>query len=231
VIPQIPLGASRLVVPTRERRVLIGGMVFIATLLAALRGVPAWRRWIQDTRASASEAVQAATRATALVRVAKSMRDSLAVRNSRYLALAPTLLVGTTPAAAGATLAGIISAAAAASAVKLESERVRTVGTPQRLETSTGVVGHRSRSEGVRSAFLQVRVQANVICDIRGLTALLTTLERGPLRLVVRELSVTQSDPVGKADRPEILRASLTVEGLALAADTGSQQTTPSRRQ
>ena len=201
----------------RDRRVLIVGATVVATLLILARGLPAWRTWVRDARAKAAESAGVAEHAAALVRVAGPMRDSLVARNARYLALAPTLLAGRSSAAAGATLASVVSGAATEAGVKLGAVQIRTTAATSPSVGAGVGRGSAAVSKAQSSAFLRVRVQSDVIGDVRGLTRLLLALERGPLRLVVRELSVTQSDPVGAADRPETLRAELTVEGLAVA--------------
>jgi len=46
---------------------------------------------------------------------------------------------------------------------------------------------------------------------------MLASLERGPARLRVRDLTVTQPDPASPGDRVEVLKTDFTVEGLAMA--------------
>jgi hypothetical protein len=209
-------GVSGMALSARDRRTAIIGVSVILATLVASRGVPSWRGWVREARAAAAEQVGAAARAASLVRGAGSLRDSLASRNARYLALAPTLLAGTSPAAAGATLASVVSGAAAESDVKLGAVQVHTVGRP--APTARG--GAHAGAERA-PAFWRIRAQGEMIGDIRGLTRFLVALEGGALRLKVRELTVTQTDPVGAADRPEVLRATVVVEGLAVVVGGG----------
>jgi hypothetical protein len=184
----------------RDRRMLIIGGTVIASLIVLSKGVPAWRDWVTEARSGAAEQVRAASEADGLVAHAKAMRDTLAARNARYVALAPALVAGHTPAEASATLASLVSGAASASGVKLGAVQLRPVA-----------------DTGARRAFVRVSVHADVVGDIRGVTTMLASLERGPARLRVRDLTVTQPDPASPADRVEALKSDFTVEGLAMA--------------
>lgn len=189
-----------MILSTRDRRTLLRGGAVISSLILLAKGVPVWRGWIAESLATAREQARAATAAEALVAHAGLVRDTLASRNARYVALAPILVAGTTPAEASATLASFVSGAASAAGVKLGAVQLRAPA-----DTST------------RQAFVRVAVHADIVGDIRGLTTMLASLERGPLRLRVRELTVTQPDVASPGDRVEALRADLTVEGLAMA--------------
>jgi Type II secretion system (T2SS), protein M subtype b len=191
---------SRLTLGARDRRTLALGAMGIGSLLLVTRGLPAWRAWVTETRAAAAEQRATAARAEAVVQGAQAMGDSLVARNRRFLALAPTLLAGRTVNAAGATLASLVSGAAAEAGVTL------------------GAVQLRSRDAVPSSTFTRIRVECDVTGDIRGVSRFLLALERGPVRLAVRDLTVTQSDAVGAPDRAEVLHATMAIEGLALAA-------------
>jgi hypothetical protein len=130
----------------------------------------------------------------------EALRDSMRVRAARFLALAPALLDGSSTAAASATLASLISGAAATADAKLGAVHAR-------VDTS--------RRAG--STFARVSARADLTADVRGLSRFLLALERGPTLLAIRELSVTQPEPGAGADRPEMLRVELVVDGLALA--------------
>ena len=184
----------------RDRRTLLVGGAFIASLVVLAKGVPAWRQWVAESRGGALEQARAAADAEMLVARARAMRDSLATRNARYIALAPALVAGNTPAEASATLASLVSSAASTAGVKLGAVQLRAPA-----------------DTGARRAFVRVSVHADVVGDIHGVTTLLATLERGPARLRVRELTVTQPDAAAPGDRVEALRADLTVEGLAMS--------------
>lgn len=129
--------------------------------------------------------------------MAREVADSLRARNARYLALAPALLDGDTPAAAAATLAGLVSGAASGAQVRMGAIQLR-------IDTTA------------RGAFVRVGVRADATGDVEGITGMLATLERGPEVLVFRELAITQPEPGAGDDRPEALRVELVVEGLAV---------------
>lgn len=190
----------------RDRRTLTVGVVAIGSLVLAARGIPAWRTWVRETRATAVEHLGDAARAEGVVRTFPAMRDSLAVRNARYLALAPTLVSGGSLNAASATLASLVSTAATESGVTLGAVQMRTKEAAPRRD-----------SVATHAAFARVRVESDVTGDIRGIARFLAALEGGPVHLVVRDLTITQSDAVGAPDRPEVLRATVAVEGLALS--------------
>jgi hypothetical protein len=184
----------------RDRRTLLIGGSIIGSLVVLSKGIPAWRDWVAEAKAGALEQTRAATEADALVAHAKSLRDTLVARNARYVALAPALVAGNTAAEASATLASLVSGAASTAGVKLGAVQLRTPA-----------------DTGARRAFVRVSVHADVVGDIRGVTGMLASLERGPVRLRVRDLTVTQPDAASAGDRVEALRADFTVEGLAMA--------------
>jgi hypothetical protein len=196
---------TRLVITSRDRRAVLIGAGVIGSLGLLARGVPAWRTWVSDARAGVVEQERAASDADGLVARAREVRDTLAARNARYVALAPALVAGRTPAAASATLASIVSTAASGAGVKLGTVQLRPV-------TDTGA----------RRTFVRVGVHADMIGDVAGLTTLLASLERRPVRLRVGEITVTQPDAAAPGDRVEALRIELTIEGLALAHPGGT---------
>jgi hypothetical protein len=181
----------------RDRKVLATGAIACAALAAGARGIPALLQWTRDSRGAAAQLVGEEARARASIARADETRDTLTSRNARYLALAPRLLEGESAAGAGAALASILSGAAAVSSVRVGSVQIRA-------DTAT------------HGVFTKVAVSVDLTGDIRGLTAMLATLERGPALLAVRELSITQPEPAAGDDRAETLRADLMVEGLML---------------
>jgi hypothetical protein len=181
----------------RDRRALIAGVVAIGSLITLSRGLPAWRAWRQAVHEEAIASATDIARARSLLGVSGAIGDSLAARNDRFLALAPALLGGESPAAAGATLAGIVSGAAATSGVRLGAIQIR----PDTASSET---------------FTRVSVRADATGDITGVMKMLTAIERGPTLLAVRSLSIDQSAPAATSDRMEALRVSLVVEGLML---------------
>jgi hypothetical protein len=194
---------TRLALDRRDRRVLATGILTIGAIISASHGIPAWLAWQREARASAMEVETELAHARAGAAARKVVHDSLAARGQRLLALAPALLSGDSPSSAAATLAGLLSGAAAQASVRLGAVQVR----PDSV---------------YRGAFTRVAVRANATGDINGVTQMLLALERGPTLLAIRELSITQPEPGASADRAEALRLELLVEGLMLNPKPGS---------
>jgi type II secretion system (T2SS) protein M len=181
----------------RDRRALMFGVVSIAILLAMGKGAPKLISWERGARSDASDQQEDFDRATAEIARVSEVRDSAKARGARLIALAPQLVGGDSPATASATLAGIISGAAALSNVK--------IGALQ-LEADTSS----------RGTFMRVGIRGEATGDIAGLAAMLAKLEGGPTLLAVRELSITQTEIAAPADHMEALRIEMKVEGLML---------------
>ena len=179
----------------RDRRVLAVGLLTCCSLVIVTRGFPALVRWTRAARENAAQLTAEAARAASTVGSAHRTVDSLRARNARYAAIQPRLLDAETVAGAGSALASLISTTAAASGVRLGSVQIHT--------------------DTVHAdAFLPIRVHADLVGDINGLSAMLATLERGRTPLAVRELSIEQPELAAGDDRAESLRAELTVESL-----------------
>jgi hypothetical protein len=183
----------------RDRRTLVIGAVTIAGLVLLARGLPAWRRWDADTRASAAEMATEAVRAESVVQQLPAALDSLQARRARYVALGRGVLDGESTAAAGASLASLVSGAAARAGVQIGSVQVR----PDSAGAGT---------------FMRITVRAEGTGDLPAITRMLEMLEGGRTLLAVRDLSITQPNPGGPAEQPEALRVELAVDGLALTA-------------
>ena len=181
----------------RDRRVLAVGALVIGLLLLLGRGLPAWRRWDAETRASAAEMTAEAARARAAVRALPALRDSAAARGGRLVALAPAVLDGGSAASAGAELASLVSGAATRAGVQL------------------GAVQLSPPDTAARTVFTRVRVRTDATGDLPRLLRFMQALEGGPALLSVREWAVAQPNAGGPAELPEALRLELTVEGLA----------------
>jgi hypothetical protein len=173
------------------------GAILLLVLLA--RGIPAWRRWDADTRASAGEMAAEAARAESETRRLPATLDSLQARRGRYLAVGRGILDGESTAAAGASLAALVSGAAARAGVQIGSVQVR----PDTAGAGT---------------FMRIAVQAEGTGDLPAVTRMLVMLEGGRELLAVRQIAITQPNPGGPSELPESLRLDITVEGLALAA-------------
>lgn len=185
------------VMSARDRRALAIGVISIGSLVTVSRGLPAWRIWRQSVNEEATASATDLARVRSLLAMSNEIGDSLAARNDRFLALAPALLGGKSPAAAGATLAGLVSGAAATSGVRLGAVQIRS-------DTASS------------ETFTRISVRADATGDIAGVTKMIASLERGPTLLAIRSLSIDQSEPAATSDRMETLRISIVVEGLML---------------
>jgi hypothetical protein len=192
-------------ISTRDRRTLALGAAAVALLLLLGRGVPAWRRWDAEVRASAAEMTGEAARAGTAVRTLPALRDSAAARRRRLAALDSALLEGESAASAGAALASLLSSAAEESGVQLGAVQVAPAD-------SAG-----------RGVFARVRVRADATGDLPGLLLFLRALEGGRALVSVQEWAVTQPSAGGPAEFPEALRLELAVEGLARVRPAGGR--------
>jgi len=181
----------------RDRRVLLIGGAVIALLVLFARGLPAWRRWDAAARADARRELGREADARAAVAGLRATLDSAEARRDRLGRLTPALLDGESPSAAAATLASILTGAAARAGVLLGAVDVQP-------DTASG------------GTFTRVAVRTGVTGDLEGVTELLRYLESVPELLAVREISITQPDAGGTPDRPEALQVELTIQGLAL---------------
>ena len=188
---------SRVLAASRDQRVLVAGIVVIVTLLAVARGIPMVRQWQSDSRESADALIQEEARMRLTIARAPLTRDSLAARQRRFIALAPLLLRGETPAMGSAVLASLVSTAATAASVRLG---------PLQVHSDTAA----------RGVFSRIGVRAEVTGDVRGVGAFLSILERGPTLVAVRELTISQLEPAAAPDRAEVLHVTVGAEALML---------------
>ncbi len=182
---------------SRDRRVLAAGVAAIVMLLGVARELSTLRQWQSESRDSASTLSQEVARVRTTMARDHVTRDSLAARQRRFIALAPLLLRGETPAMGGAILASLISTAATAASVRL------------------GPVQVHADTAG-RGVFSRVGARAEITGDVRGVGAFLSILESGPTLLAVRELTISQLEPAVTPDRAEALHVALAVDALML---------------
>lgn len=185
------------VLSRRDRRTLVVGAAVIVALVAASKALPAWRGWDAESRAAAAEIVAEVLRAERDIAAVGALRDTLASRNARYIALAERIVPGDGASSAASELATLVSASA--------TEADLSVGTVRILTDTSG-----------SSPFVRVSVRGDLVGDLDGLTLFLADVERGPLLLAVRELTITQPEPAAPDNRPEILRVQFLIEGIAL---------------
>ena len=204
--------------PSRERRTLLLGVGSIAMIVALGRGVPAWRAALQERRDGATQLrAELAGAERALGRHA-TVRDTLVARGHRLAAVTATLVPGEDDDAADRTLLAMVSGAAAGAQVRLTSTAVVNEARPA-ARVAVGERGARARraAPAPRSLMRTVAVRIAGTGDVRGVTTLLEALERGPARLRVRSLAVTQPDVAAGDERVETLQLEMVVEGLAVA--------------
>jgi hypothetical protein len=186
----------------RDRRALVLGASVILVVLLGKNVIPAILSGQREARDTASRNEEKLARATVSLKRATQVRDSLRARGARVIALAPALLGGDSPATASATLAGIVSGAAARGNVRIGALQL-------------------SSDTAARGMFTRIGVHGDATGDIAGITAMLASLEGGPTLLAVKDLSITQPEPGAPADRAEALRIEMTVVGLMLRQTAG----------
>jgi hypothetical protein len=184
----------------RDRRVLLFGAIAIGLMVTVARGVPAWRRWNEAARSSATDLTARAARGDAVVSGLAESLDTLDARTARLGALKSALLAGETPADAGSNLAVIVAEAARGAAVRLDAVEVR-------IDT---MMGPKART------LPRISVEVQATADITGLAALLRDLEDGPALLAVRRVAVRPQNPEAPPTEIEALSVRLTIEGTAL---------------
>lgn len=181
----------------RDRRALYIGFMSVSILIVLSRGVPLWLSWTRAAQEDARVAATQLARANALVHARPVLADSLSARGDRLVSVMPAFLTGTSPEAAGATLAGIISQAAADSRVEMSSIDVRA----DSLDTDE---------------VARVSVRAVASGDVSGVMEMLAAIEGAPQLLVVRSLKIDQPEPDALPSTTEHLQVTLVVEGLLL---------------
>jgi type II secretion system (T2SS) protein M len=181
---------------SRDRRTLIVGMALIACLFAGAKGLPAVVTWQRDQTLASLRAGQLL--AAALIDPAdlRAARDSLAARRARFDAFDAALPVATSSSEAVARLASALEDLADSCAVRVSSIQLRSDSV-----TSNGLT--------------EVSARLNGVADVAGLASLLHAIAVSEHPLVVRELSVTSSDPAAPSTKAEALRFDVLVAGLA----------------
>jgi len=188
---------SRKIVGVRDQRALGLGAAAVLGLIAVFRGLPAWRAWRAEARAAAVESITHEARTGVLLAGLAESLDTLEARTAGVRVVGPALLTGETAAAAASNLAALLADVARQSLVRLDAVDVRA-------DTSKA------------HALPRVAVEVQATADIVGLSSLVHALERGPVLLAVRRLSVRPQSVDSPTDQVETLSIRLTVEGLAL---------------
>ncbi|HXT18652.1 MAG TPA: GspMb/PilO family protein [Gemmatimonadaceae bacterium] len=194
----VDLGMSR-----RDRRTLLGGAVSVTLLVAIARGVPALQRWQSDRVTDAQAAAQELATYQQALMSSGAVRDSLAARRARLAEVDSAILSGPSPAAIAALLASSVEDLADENSIKLTALQLRA-------------------DSAATAGLAQVEVRLTGLTDVTGLAGFLHAIEGGGATLVVRELSVSQPEPVSSALKVETLRIDVLVAGIgAIVRDTG----------
>lgn len=195
---------SPVTLSARDRRTVLAGTSIIAALLIVSRGIPAWVHWQRRIREDASAAEMEAAASERAVRVAPLLTRTAHQVEQRYLALAPAFIPGEQPAAAGAALISTVNAAARTAGVQIGALQVET-------DSATG------------QEVTSVRVRGDGTGDIAGIAHFLATIESGVPLLSIRELAMTPTDPHVTSDKPETMRMTFVIAGLAHYNDDTDQ--------
>lgn len=181
---------------SRDRRALGAGAAIMSVVAAAGAGVPAALRWQQaqvDSARATITRLATARRATAMRPL---LRDSLIARRARLESLDTALIAEASPVAAAGVLAGALEDLADDAGVTVTAAQIRA-------------------DSVARAGLSRVGVRLVVLGDVRGLAALLGAIETDARPMTVRELAVTQPDPIGAIGKPEVLRIDVGIEALA----------------
>ena len=168
-------------------------MVVLILLLS--RVVPAVVSSRREALESATLARQQLARADLTLREQKVRRVRWAGRSARNAVLAHLLLVGDTPASAGAQLVSMLSDMADAADVRIGSVQLRD-------DTATN------------AHFRRVGAIGDALGDVRGVASFVANVEGGAPLLVFRALSIMQPEPGAPDSQREALHVEFEIEGL-----------------
>lgn len=177
----------------RARDVLWIGGAAVALILTCGKGIPALRAWTSAEQESSRTLEANARQALMDLRDLPALKDSALARRSALGDEFPTLLHGTSIAAASADLAEIVSTAAADAGVDVGA-----------IDLSVDSAG--------QSAYMRVTARSEIRGGVEGIALMLASLENGGRRLSVRSLSV---DRTGGAGGDGSMRLALVLDGLA----------------
>lgn len=182
--------------PREGRALALGVGVVVLGLL--VRTGPRAVAVLRGMQARSDAAGTELARGRALLESQSILRDSLAARAGRLVALAPLFIAGATSSDANAELAGLVGAAAARHRVRITRQE--------------------ARPETVAGPFTSIALRVEAELDVRGLAGWLAELEEGQRLLSVHDLSIAAPEPTAPATRAERLRAEFTVVGLSARA-------------
>lgn len=188
----IKLGISQ-----RDRRTLIVGVSVVGTVLAIGRGLPAVSDWESTQRREAESTAERLAQLRDGLRSLPALRDSLRARTARLAELDTTLIRGVSPAA--------IAAAFASALGDIADENALRVSTLQLRSDSVATQG-----------LARVEVRVTGVTDVAGLAGFLRAVEGNAMPARVRELNISQPEPLAGEAKPETLRVDVLVEGLGV---------------
>ena len=183
----------------RDRRALAAGATCIVFMVAVGRALPAERKWQAGAEIRAALLSREVADARAVLSREKTTRDSVAARASMLKAVERDLLRAESKASGEATLAALVSAAAASSGITIDALALAADG------SDVGPLQY-------------VSVTGDATGDIQSLAAFLTAMERASARVAFRALSITQSDAGAPDTRAENLRLEFTVQAQVISA-------------
>lgn len=187
----------------RERRAVRIGIVAIALLLLMRTGVPWLQQW-RDGQRVRSESVQlelARLRSESLN--TNALRDSASARRSRLNLLSRSLLRAPNSQEAAADLSAAVEGYCAEHSMNLVSLTL--------LADST-----------VRLGLTMIGVRLVTDAGILALARFIADVESDDRHLVIRELTVSQSDPSASESVAEQLRIEVLVQALAAVDSSGA---------
>jgi len=182
----------------RDRRALAAGATCIVFMVVLGRVLPAERKWQARAEIRAALLSGEVADARAVLSREKTTRDSVAARASMLKAVERDLLRAESKASGEATLAALVSAAAASSGIKVDALALDGDG------ADPGPLHY-------------VSVSGDATGDIESLATFLAAIERAPARVAFRALSITQSDAGAPDIRAENLRLEFTVQAQVIS--------------
>ncbi|HJS43587.1 MAG TPA: type II secretion system protein GspM [Gemmatimonadales bacterium] len=179
---------------SRDRRALMRGVFAIGAAVFLLRAMPWAVRQERSGYAVLRERSALLARARDEMASLSALRDSAATLSQALVALAPRLLSGSSPAEAGADLSGLMNLAASRAPARVE--RID----PRPDSAGEGRLG-------------RVRVHAVLESDVRGLVALLKSIDASDEVVELDMLHVEAPGALTAERGPEILKIEVTVSG------------------
>ena len=187
------------VMSDRDRRALAAGATCIVLTVMLGTVIPAERRWQAHAEIRAALLSRELAEARAVLSREIATRDSVVARVRMLQTVERDLVRVESKSSGEATLAALVSTAAASSGIKVDALALD--------------------ADGVDAGPLEyVSVTGDATGDIQSLAAFLTAMERASARVAFRALSITQSDAGAPDTRAENLRLEFTVQAQVISA-------------